>query len=110
MTTVQETYDKLKKVYEEKNHDYGNSFDESLDEWGLVAALVRMGDKFKRLKTLWKKPSKAKVKESLVDTLLDLANYAVMTAVYIMNKQQSKRQIKHVTRRRIKRYVKSLQC
>ena len=49
---------------------------------GIVASAVRMKDKLNRFKTLMNKPH-GQVDESLCDTLLDLANYAVMTARYI---------------------------
>jgi hypothetical protein len=62
-----------------KNHDYGNSFSKTFKEFGIIAPVVRMNDKMERIKTLIK--SKAKVDESIRDTLLDLANYAVMTIV-----------------------------
>lgn len=65
-----------------KNHDYGNSFFESLDKRGLVAALVRMEDKMNRLNSL--ESNKAMVKdEAIEDTLLDLANYSIMTAMWL---------------------------
>ena len=34
--------DELKDTYIKKNHDYGNSFDKSIDKFGLTAAVVRM--------------------------------------------------------------------
>lgn len=72
------------KTYEAKNHDYGNSFDQSLDKFGLIASIVRMNDKMNRLETLASK--KAEVKdESVEDTLLDLANYAIMTVMWLRN-------------------------
>ena len=73
----------MAKTYEAKNHDYGNAFGKSVDEFGLVAAAVRMNDKMERIKSFVKmQPDQMKVKEeSLQDTLLDLANYAVMTLV-----------------------------
>ena len=75
--------DQMTKTYEAKNHDYGNAFSKSVDEFGVVAAAVRMNDKMERIKSLVKlTPEQMKVKEeSLQDTLLDLANYAVMTLV-----------------------------
>lgn len=76
------------ETYKKKNHDYGNSFTESCDEHGLVAADVRISDKMRRFKSLYRKPDAAKVEESLIDTLLDLANYAVMTASYIKDKEE----------------------
>lgn len=74
---------KMAVTYEAKNHDYGNAFGKSVEEFGLVAAAVRMNDKMERIKSLIKLQSgEQRVKdESLEDTLLDLANYAVMTLV-----------------------------
>lgn len=43
---------------------------------------IRLGDKFNRFKTLSRKLDTQKVSdESLKDTLLDLANYAIMTVL-----------------------------
>lgn len=76
--------DEMHDTYERKNHDYGNSFSKTFEEFGPVAAAVRMNDKMERIKSLLK--SEAQVKgESLRDTLMDLANYAVMTVVEIDN-------------------------
>lgn len=76
----------MAKTYAAKNHDYGNSFEESLDEFGLVASVVRLGDKMNRIKSLIKKEAQVK-DESIRDTLLDMANYAIMTVMW-MNKNQ----------------------
>lgn len=76
----------MAKTYAAKNHDYGNSFEESLDEFGLVASVVRLGDKMNRIKSLIKKEAQVK-DESIKDTLLDMANYAIMTVMW-MNKNQ----------------------
>ena len=76
--------DQMHDTYIKKNHDYGNSFDKSIDELGIVAAVTRMSDKMERLKSLVKKESEVK-DESFTDTVLDLANYAVMTAMYLKN-------------------------
>ena len=74
----------MAKTYAAKNHDYGNSFGESLDEFGLIASIVRINDKMNRIKSLIKK--KAEVKdETIQDTLLDMANYCIMTVMW-MNK------------------------
>lgn len=74
----------MAKTYVAKNHDYGDSFDNSLDKFGLIASIVRMGDKMNRLETLVTK--KAQVKdESVEDTLLDLANYSIMTVMWLRN-------------------------
>lgn len=75
----------MAKTYAAKNHDYGNSFEQSCNKFGLLAAIVRMGDKMNRLESLAVK--KAKVKdESIKDTLLDLASYSIMTVMWMNNK------------------------
>lgn len=79
----------MAKTYAAKNHDYGNSFNQSLDKFGLIASIVRMGDKMNRLETLVTK--KAQVKdESIEDTLLDLASYSVMTLMWFNNNKGEK--------------------
>lgn len=77
----------MAKTFAAKNHDYGNSFEESLDEFGLIASVVRIGDKMNRIKSLVKKEAQVK-DESIKDTLLDMANYAIMTVMW-MNKNNN---------------------
>lgn len=80
---------RMHKIFIKKNHDYGNSFEQSLNEEGLAASRIRMGDKWNRYKTLSKNDSNIQVKdESLRDTLIDLANYAIMTVMWL-DKQNS---------------------
>lgn len=66
-------------TYEKKNHDYGNSFVELRKQFP-NAVLVRLFDKYMRLKTLMA-GEQAQVDESIEDTLIDLANYAIMELV-----------------------------
>lgn len=75
----------MAKTHAAKNHDYGNSFEQSLDKFGLLAAVVRMGDKMNRIESLSKKEAEVK-DESIKDTLIDLANYAVMTVMWLNRK------------------------
>ena len=77
-------------IYIKKNHDYGNSFDKSMDEFGMTSAVIRMNDKLERLKTLSRKESMVK-DESVKDTLLDLANYAIMTVMYLKKQEDEKK-------------------
>ena len=75
-------------TYVRKNHDYGNSFDKSLDKFGLVASVVRIGDKMNRIESLVQK--KAMVQDvSIRDTLLDMANYAIMTVMWMDNQNKT---------------------
>lgn len=72
----------MAKTYAAKNHDYGNSFEQSCNKFGIIASVVRLGDKMNRIESLVIK--KAEVKdESIRDTLLDLANYAIMTVMWL---------------------------
>lgn len=83
-TNMKRAHDELLSIFEKKNADYGNSFEESLEKHGIIAAIVRMEDKIGRLNSLTKKGTEQKVSdESLVDTLKDLSNYALMTAVWL---------------------------
>lgn len=70
-------------TYIAKNHDYGDSFKKSIDEFGPIAAVVRMGDKMERIKTLLHHHTEPKVNEKIEDTLKDLANYCIMTIIYL---------------------------
>lgn len=70
----------LHELYARKNHDYGDSFHQSFLEDGLVMSKIRIGDKFSRFKTLIKGDQKVH-DESIRDTLIDLANYALMTVM-----------------------------
>lgn len=72
--------DELNDLYAKKNADYGDSFGKSYEEFGPVMAAIRMGDKLNRYKALIKARQQVK-DESIRDTLIDLANYAVMTVV-----------------------------
>jgi lipid II:glycine glycyltransferase (peptidoglycan interpeptide bridge formation enzyme) len=69
------------KIYIAKNTDYGNSFTDSFEEFGLISAIVRMNDKMMRLKSLCQKKQIEVKSESIIDTLKDLANYSLMTII-----------------------------
>lgn len=70
----------LNELYERKNADYGDAFAKSFTEYGLVMPCMRLEDKLNRLKTLRKQEAQVS-NESIEDTLMDLANYAIMTLV-----------------------------
>lgn len=69
----------LNELYIRKNQDYGNSFGEGFREYGLMMPIIRLEDKFKRFKQLATSGEQNVKDESIEDTLLDLANYALMT-------------------------------
>lgn len=74
----------MSDLYHRKNHDYGDSFTKSCNEFGLTSPIIRMSDKLNRLKTL-SKTSPVIGDERIEDTLLDLANYAVMALIWVKN-------------------------
>lgn len=76
------------ETFKAKNSDYGNSFDNTCDRFGLVAAVTRMFDKMERLAQFVIKGS-FEVNESVKDTLLDLANYCILTYMWICKKEKN---------------------
>lgn len=75
------------EVYKAKNKDYGDSFADSFKEFGITSAVVRMNDKMNRVKSLSKGEDRQVKDESLSDSLIDLANYALMTVIELENEQ-----------------------
>lgn len=73
--------DELNALYARKNHDYGDSFHQTFVEEGMAMPRIRLGDKFSRFKTLTQSGGQQVTDESIRDTLLDLANYAIMTVL-----------------------------
>lgn len=58
--------------------------------WGqtpLTGCLIRMGDKYRRVQNLRRNAANDRVGESIKDTLLDLANYAII-AVCLLEEEQ----------------------
>ena len=73
-------------LYARKNRDYGNSFDKSMDKWGLPVAAIRIGDKVNRLQSLIAKGGAEVKDESMADTFIDLACYSIMTLMWMDDK------------------------
>lgn len=78
--------DELTDLYRRKNHDYGDSFHLSYVKWGLPMAAIRLGDKLQRFETLIR--AESQVDESVRDTLVDLANYSIMTLIELDRKEK----------------------
>lgn len=66
-------------LYARKNKDYGDSFTEMYKEWGVMYPLSRMQEKLRRATQLMRSGEAQVTDEKVTDTLLDLANYALMT-------------------------------
>lgn len=72
---------KLNSVYKAKNHDYGNSFGDTYKKLGIISAVTRLSDKMNRLMSLAVLHDTQVKDEKIEDTLLDMANYAIMTLI-----------------------------
>lgn len=72
-------------LYLLKNKNYGNSFSEQFNEYGLTSSCIRLEDKLRRIKTINKQlENREKINtddESIRDSLIDLANYAILTVI-----------------------------
>ena len=77
----QEITEKMVDTYKRKNHDYGDSFDKLLEKFGLNALLIHIFEKYNRLETLSEHRALV-LDESIQDTLLDMANYCIMAAMW----------------------------
>ena len=88
-----ETLDKMNEIHIAKNHDYAMANDGDpfknfrlCEQLGICSVekgiLVRMCDKISRISNLLEKEGKVK-DEKLEDTLLDMANYAVILKCWI---------------------------
>lgn len=78
---LEEIMENCLSLYKKKNADYGNSFAEVYKELGFESGLVQILHKVNRIKGIYNN-NKAEVEnESIRDSLIDLANYALMTVV-----------------------------
>lgn len=75
---------KMREIYIAKNSDYGSSFDKGMNRFGWKSFLTRVYDKFNRVDELTSTGNNPKVvDETLEDTLMDLANYAILGIIYL---------------------------
>lgn len=81
-----EILQEMRELYEKKNSDYGNSFNETIQEFGFVPAVARINDKVKRMKNIVKGQEMNVKEETFRDCLMDCAAYCVLTLMEIENK------------------------
>ena len=68
-------------LYLPKNAAYGDSFHKLYSELGIISAVTQISHKYNRLVNLAKDRNAKTNDESITDTLLDLANYCILTAM-----------------------------
>lgn len=80
---------KFKKVCEDmlqmyiaKNKDYGDSFSKLYAKYGMIYPIIHMQEKLNRIEALQEKNNDVKG-ETYIDSLKDLANYAILTLIEI---------------------------
>lgn len=71
--------DNMYETFCKKNSNYGNSFSQLFNEFGLLAGIVPLHNKLNRIKSLAKGDKNNY--ESIEDSILDLANYSVMLLI-----------------------------
>lgn len=86
---INEACIELANVLKQKNKKYGDSFTKTADEYGNAVLLLRIQDKLNRLKQiLILNESVTNTGESELDTLLDLAGYAILGKIYLEEKRK----------------------
>ena len=89
--TFKQIAEELIELQAKKNADYDNAYMKDIEKYGMVASLIPLNHKMNRLDNLVMKAEKPLVEaESLEDTFLDMAGYALMAGQYIRNKKGAK--------------------
>lgn len=85
-TTFEMVIAEMLDTYKKKNADYGNSFAETIQEFGYIPAVARINDKLKRVKNMVK-GNEMNINESMRDNLMDIAVYSVLTIIELDNQE-----------------------
>lgn len=88
----QELCDMLhEELWMPKNAAYGDSFHKLYSDLGIISAVTQITHKYNRLVTLAKDKNNNELAgdESITDTLLDMANYCIMTVMEIEREANS---------------------
>ena len=83
MEEIRKIAQEIADLVERKNKDYGNSFDKTMDEYGITAYFLRIEDKISRLKSLNKSNTQLVADESQEDTLKDIIGYTLLMINYL---------------------------
>ena len=108
-----ELLNKMRKVHDAKRHDYASVEDvfknfrtselAGIPAWKGVA--MRLGDKFSRLMSFCKQEELKVADESIGDTLIDMANYALICHILFYEAKQAKLNEDKRTYKSIKEYA-----
>ena len=98
--------DKLKNTFLKKNHDYGSSVKKNYDKFesygkneGLKYVFGRIAEKHDRLENLiYGDHTNQVTDEPIEDTLLDMANYAILAAVSVQEHKTNPKNLNMIER------------
>ena len=76
----------LSALHLRKNKDYGNAFSDMYKRFGITYPIIHLEEKLKRIESLQSASNEVKG-ETYVDSLKDLASYAIMTLMEIENEK-----------------------
>ena len=85
--TFKEIVDQMFDLYHRKNADYGNAFSKSFQKFGMQSVLMRLTDKYNRLESLTESGTAQVKDESIEDTLMDMANYAILAIIELRSRK-----------------------
>lgn len=85
ITTHENLCKEMHELYVKKNRDYGDSFGKTYKDLGIISAATRISDKYNRFVELAKGNKPLVSTETIRDTLIDMANYALMTIIELDN-------------------------
>lgn len=81
---LKDIHTREEEIFRERNEKYGDSFSRTYQKRGPAVALIRMDDKLSRADYMITNGLMESNGESLIDTLMDLSNYANMTIMELM--------------------------
>lgn len=84
---LQEIHKREEALYAERNEKYGDSFSKTFEKRGATVALIRLEDKLSRADYLLSHGLEGSDGESIIDTLMDLSNYANMTILELLTQE-----------------------
>lgn len=81
---ITEVCSQLATLLKEKNKKYGDSFTKTAQQYGNIVIPLRINDKLNRLNQILINGEKDNMPdESVLDTLIDIAGYAVLSKIYL---------------------------
>ena len=83
----------LNDLYIQKNRAYGDSFGQTYEKLGIISAVTRITDKYNRIVSLSTNKGIDCGDESIKDTLMDLANYSIMTLIEIEERERKEESV-----------------